>query len=109
VDFPTIRSQFESNDLSCFTCYPKSQKPIKAAIRHLPFTTPAEDISDGLVDLGFDVISVKLMSVTRRSPEEGISTVNLPLFLITLLRKSKSHEFSFLGWGEIESTWYVGH
>jgi branched-subunit amino acid transport protein AzlD len=32
---------------------------IKAVIRHLPFTTPAEDISDGLVDFSFDVISVK--------------------------------------------------
>jgi hypothetical protein len=27
-------------------------------IRHLPFSTPAEDISDVLVNLGFYVISV---------------------------------------------------
>jgi hypothetical protein len=30
--------------------------PIKAVKRHLPFTTPAEDTSDHLVDLGVDVI-----------------------------------------------------
>jgi hypothetical protein len=43
-----------------------SQKPIKAVILQVPFTSLAEDISDGLVDLGFDVISVKQMPATRR-------------------------------------------
>jgi hypothetical protein len=70
ADFSTIRFHFETNNLPCFTFYPKSQKPVKAVIRHLPFTTPVEDISDGLVDLGIDVISVRQMSATRRSPEE---------------------------------------
>jgi hypothetical protein len=54
--------------------------------------TPAEDISDGLVGLGFDVVSVKKMSTTRRTPPEGASSTNLPLFLITLPRKTKSHD-----------------
>jgi membrane protein required for colicin V production len=36
--------------------FPKHEKPIKAVIRHLPSNTPALDISDGLVSLGFDVI-----------------------------------------------------
>jgi hypothetical protein len=45
--------------------FPKSKKPIKAVIRHLLHKIPAEDISDGLVSLGFDVVSVKQMTATR--------------------------------------------
>jgi hypothetical protein len=44
---------------------------MKTVISHLPHSTPAEDISDGLVSLGFDVISVKQMIASRRSPSEG--------------------------------------
>jgi hypothetical protein len=58
-DFSAIRSHFESNNLPYFTFYPEYEKPIKAVLWHLPSTTPAEDMSDGLVNLGFDVISVK--------------------------------------------------
>jgi hypothetical protein len=61
-------------------------------IRHLPSNTPAEDIPHGLVSLGFDVISVKQMTSTRRSPAEGTSQVKLPLFLIPLPRTEKSQE-----------------
>jgi hypothetical protein len=92
ADFSAIRSLFESNNLHYFTFCHKSQKPIKAVIWQLPVSSPAEDISDGLVNLVFDVISVKQMSATRLSPAEGASTVNIPLFLITLPRTSKSHE-----------------
>jgi hypothetical protein len=92
ADYSTIRSHFESNNLHYYTCHPKSQKPIKAVIRHLPLRTPAEDISDGLDSLGFDVISVKQMSSTRRPSAEGTSLVNLPLFLVTLPRTPKSQE-----------------
>jgi hypothetical protein len=52
--------------------------------------------SDGLVNLGFDVISVEQMSSTRQSSAEGTTTVNIPLFLITLPRTSKSHEIFIL-------------
>jgi hypothetical protein len=65
---------------------------MKAAIRHLPHNTPAEDISDGLVSLGFDLISVKQMTATHRSPPEGSETINLPVFLITLPRTAKFQE-----------------
>jgi hypothetical protein len=65
---------------------------MKAVIRHLPHNTPAEDISDGLVSLGFDVISVKQMTATRQLPSDGSTTINLPLFLITLPRTTKSQE-----------------
>jgi hypothetical protein len=59
ADFSAICSRYESNNLPYFTFYLKSQKPIKAVVQHLRVSTPAEDISDGLVNLGFDVISVK--------------------------------------------------
>jgi hypothetical protein len=91
ADFSAIPSHFESNNLPYFT-YPKSQKPVKSVIRHPPVSTPADDISDGLVNLGFDVISVKQMSATRRSPAEGTTIVNIPIFLITLPRTSESHK-----------------
>jgi hypothetical protein len=53
---------------------------------------PAQDISDELMDLGFDIIRVKQMSTTRRSTSEGTPTTNLPLFLITLLGMAKTQE-----------------
>jgi hypothetical protein len=92
ADYSAIRSHFESNNLHYYTFHAKSQKPIKAVIRHLPLSTPAEDILDGLVSLGFDVISVKQMSSTRRPSAEGTSVVNLPLFLVTLPRTPKYQE-----------------
>jgi hypothetical protein len=63
---------------------------LKAVIRHLPYNTPAEDISDRLVSLGFDVIRVKQMIANCQSPFDGSTTINLPLFLITLPRTAKS-------------------
>jgi hypothetical protein len=65
---------------------------MKAVIRHLPQNTPVKDISDGLVSLGFEVISVKQIKITRRSPSDISTTINLPLFLITLPRRAKSQE-----------------
>jgi hypothetical protein len=67
ADFKSVKSLFISQRLSYYTFFSKSEKPIKAAIRHLPLNTPAEDISDGLVNLGFDVVSIKQMTTTRRS------------------------------------------
>jgi hypothetical protein len=78
VDFLAIKSQFEGNNLSFFTFYPKSEKPIKAVIRHLPQNTPAEDICDGVVSPGFDVISVKQMTTSRQYPPEESKKTNLP-------------------------------
>jgi hypothetical protein len=75
TDFSAIRSHLESKSLHYYTFHPKSQKPIKAVIQHLPLNTTAEDISDGLVTLGFDVISVKQMfktGITMGSPLLGI-------------------------------------
>jgi hypothetical protein len=89
ADYSAIRTYFDSHKLNYFTFYAKSEKPIKAVIRHLPIDTPAEDISNGLVDLGFYVISVK-QTTTTRSSESGRKQINPPLFLITLMRNEKS-------------------
>jgi hypothetical protein len=58
TDFQCVKSHFDSQNLSYYSFFPKSEKPIKAVIRHLPLNTPAEDISEGMVSLGFDVVSV---------------------------------------------------
>jgi hypothetical protein len=92
ADFQSVKSHFESQNLSYYFFFPKSEKPIKALIRHLPFNTPAEEISDGLVGLDFDVVSVKQMTATRRSPPEESKIINLPLFLVTLPRTAKSQD-----------------
>jgi hypothetical protein len=56
ADFQSIKSHFDSQNLSYYS-FPKSEKPIKAVICSLPDNTPEEDISDGLMSLGFDVVS----------------------------------------------------
>jgi hypothetical protein len=91
ADFTASRSTLATHNLSYFTSYPKSLKPIKALVCHLPISTPAENISDGLVSLGFDIISIRQVSTTHGSPE-GTATKDLPLFLITLPRTATSHE-----------------
>jgi hypothetical protein len=43
ADFSAIRKHLENNNLSYFTFFHKSEKPIKAVVRHLPSNTPAQD------------------------------------------------------------------
>jgi hypothetical protein len=95
VDFLAVKSHFEKNSLSYFTFYAKSEKPIKL-ISHLPPNTPTENICDGLVSLGFDVISVKQMTTTRRSPPEESKITNRPLLLVSLPKMAKSQEIFHL-------------
>jgi hypothetical protein len=85
TDFEAVKSDFSAHNLSFYSFFPKFVKPVKGVLRHLPSNTPAEDISEGLINLGFDEVSVKQMT-TRRSPSQGKS--NLPLFLITRARIS---------------------
>jgi hypothetical protein len=59
ADFAAVKSYLKIHNLPYFSFYPKSLRPIKTIIRHLPMNTPAQDISDGLMDLGFDIISIK--------------------------------------------------
>jgi hypothetical protein len=70
ADFSAICSHFESNILPYFTFYPKSQKPIKAVIQHHTITTLTADISEGLANLGFDVISVKYQPLVDHMQKE---------------------------------------
>jgi hypothetical protein len=91
ADFQVVKAHFDTSNLSYYTFYPKSEKSIKAVIRHLPYSIPAEDSTDWPVNLGSDVISVKRMAAIRRSPPEGSKTIN-PIFLITLPRTVESQE-----------------
>jgi hypothetical protein len=90
ADFEAVKSHFINNNLSYYYFLSKYQKPIKAVILHLPLNTPAEDIYEGLMNLGFDVVSVKQMMTTRRSPSDEAATTNLSLLLIILPRAAKS-------------------
>jgi uncharacterized Fe-S radical SAM superfamily protein PflX len=78
VDNLTIKTHFENKNLDYTTFDPISQKPIEAVIHHLSQNTPAEDISNGLVDLGFDIIIIKQMMTACRSFAEGNIRTNLP-------------------------------
>jgi hypothetical protein len=64
--------------------------PIKAVIRHLPPDVPAEDISNGLEDLGFNVINMRQMTATRTTPDGQINVAPFLLFLVTLTRNTQS-------------------
>jgi hypothetical protein len=46
--------------------------------------TPAEDISNILEDLGFNVINVRQTTATRRAPNGKPHVETIPLFLVTL-------------------------
>jgi hypothetical protein len=53
-----VKSHFDSNNLVYYTFFPKSEKLVKAVMSQLPKCSPAEDISDGLVNPVFDVTRV---------------------------------------------------
>jgi hypothetical protein len=58
--------------------------PIKAVIQHLLFTTPAEDVSYGLMDVGFDAVSVKqCLSAIDNLQKEQYSKPSLPPHKLT--------------------------
>jgi hypothetical protein len=78
-DYSVIQTYVDSQSLNYFTLYAKSEKPIKAVIRHLPADTPAKDISNGLDDLGYDVLSVKQMTTTRSSEDERMQVIHSSL------------------------------
>jgi hypothetical protein len=68
VDYQAVKSLFENANMSYYAFYTKSQKLIKAMVRHLPQNTLSEGKSDGMLDLGFAVVSVKQTSTARLSP-----------------------------------------
>jgi hypothetical protein len=91
ADFQSVKFHFDSQNISYYSFFPKAVKTIRAVIRHLPQNTPAEDISDGLTSLGFDVVS-KQITTTCRSPPEESKVTNLPILLVTLPRTAKFQE-----------------
>jgi hypothetical protein len=91
ADIEAVKSHL-SNNTPSYYFFPKPQTPIKAIICQLTPKIPAENTSDGMVTLGFYVVSIKQMTTTRGSPSEEMTTRNLPLFLITILRTAKSQD-----------------
>jgi hypothetical protein len=109
ADFSAIKSFFQKESFSIYTFHPKSFEPIKAVTRKLPSVTQAEEIYEDISDLGFEVMSVKQMTSSRRSlPQTGQKSPNvhlpLPLYQITFNRSEKSHEiFKIIGLSHIAS------
>jgi hypothetical protein len=92
ADCSAMKSYLQKCNLHYFTFTPNSQKPVKAVIRHLPPGTPAEDISDSLEDLGFNVINVRQMTATQTASNGQTHVEQHPLFLVALTRNIKSQE-----------------
>jgi hypothetical protein len=67
ADFQAVRLHFDFNNFSCYSFFSKTEEPIKVVIRHLPINTPAEDIAEFLGEFGFEAVSVRRLSTTRRS------------------------------------------
>jgi hypothetical protein len=64
ADYSAMKSYLEKNNLHYFTFSPNFEKPIKTVIHHLSPDMPAEDTSNSLEDLGFNIISVRQMTAT---------------------------------------------
>jgi hypothetical protein len=92
ADHKATQNLLSQKGLPFFAFYTEGDKPVKAAIRHLPSNTSSEDITVALQELEYEVISVKQMTAKRPTPAGGVSLVSLPLFLITLVRNQKSQE-----------------
>jgi hypothetical protein len=65
ADYSAIKSYLEKNNLHYFIFSQNSKEPIKAVIHHLSPDTSAEDISNSLEDLGFNIINMEQMVATR--------------------------------------------
>jgi hypothetical protein len=63
ADFSIIKTYFDNEKQHFCSLYRKYETPMKTVIRHLSIDTPVEIISNGQVDLGIDVVNVKLMSI----------------------------------------------
>jgi hypothetical protein len=68
--FSTAKSFFTFAKTILFYLLSKNKNPVKASVRHLPSITPAEELYKALVELAFDIMSVKHMTTTHRSPSE---------------------------------------
>jgi hypothetical protein len=83
VDYSALTGHLDASKDPYYTFHPKSLKLAKVFIRQLLGDTPAEDISNELVALGYSVISFRQMTATRPQPQDGLQPFNIPLFLVT--------------------------
>jgi len=83
ADYSALMRSVDASETPYYTFQPKLSKPMKAVVRHLSGDTPAKDISDELLALGFIVISMRQMTVSRPKAEDGLQTYNIPLFQVT--------------------------
>jgi hypothetical protein len=83
--------KYEYN-LRYFTFSPNSEKPMKAVIYHLSPGIPAEDISNSLEDLGYNIINVRQMTTILTARKGQTHVEPLPLFLVTLTKNIKPQE-----------------
>jgi hypothetical protein len=86
ADYSAMKSYTEKNNPHYFNFSPNSENFIKAVIRHLSPDIPAEDISNSLGDIGFDVFKVRRLTATRRAPHRQAYMETLTLFQVTLIR-----------------------
>jgi hypothetical protein len=63
ADYSAIKSYLEKNNLHYFTFSPNSENPNKELIRHLPPDMPAEDISNSLEDLRYNINEKQTMAI----------------------------------------------
>jgi hypothetical protein len=87
ADYSSMKSYQEKNDLQYFIFSPNSEKPIDAVIRHLPQIGQLK-----LFPAAFAVINVRQLTINRTAPNGQTYVETLPLFLVTLIRNTKSQE-----------------
>jgi hypothetical protein len=81
-DYSAMKFYLKQKNLHYFTSYPKSEKLIKAIIHHLPLDMTVEDISNGLEDLGFNIINVRQTRDTQTAPKESMwNPPSIPCYL----------------------------
>jgi hypothetical protein len=73
-DYLILRKHLDQNQTHYYTFHQKTEKPIKAVIRHLPGETPAEDITNKLLALGYKLHNVRQMTTTRQQSGAGPNT-----------------------------------
>jgi hypothetical protein len=80
ADYSAVIRHFEAKNVPFFQYHPKALRPVKATIRQLAGDTPAEDISNELVALGFSFISMRQMTSSKQHRLGCSQLINLPLF-----------------------------
>lgn len=70
-NYYTIIHHMDVHKPHYYTFHPKSEKAVKAVIRHLPDDTLAENISNALAAVRFSVVSVSQMMANRPEPHRS--------------------------------------